>query len=158
MDGCSDKPQKSKSCDLTYLVKYLFYDLLLFTSKKCCILCVISIGIMVRNTSQDAMWMQNKEVGLKQSTSYTIISFPIAAVQYHADANSKTLRIVMITFCRCSKWTQLLLKDTDVFKLSEFPSMFYSFPVSHICAIHLSCKLFGAVAKEHCIIAHHVGS
>lgn len=34
MDGCSDKPQKSKSCDFTYLVKYLFYDLLLFTFKK----------------------------------------------------------------------------------------------------------------------------
>lgn len=66
MDGCSDKPQKSKSCDFTYLVKYLFYDLLLFTFKKCSISCVISIEIMMRNTSQDAVWMQNKEVGLKQ--------------------------------------------------------------------------------------------
>lgn len=66
MDGCSDKPQKSKSCNFTYLVKYLFYDLLLFTFKKCSILCVISIVVMMRNTSQDAMWMQNKEVGLKQ--------------------------------------------------------------------------------------------
>lgn len=57
MDGCSDKPQKSKSCDFTYLVKYLFYDLLLFTFKKCGISCVISIEIMMRNTSQDAVWM-----------------------------------------------------------------------------------------------------
>lgn len=66
MNGCSDKLQKSKSCDFTYLVKYLFYDLLLFTFKKCSILCVISIVIMMRNTSQDAVWMQSKEVGLKK--------------------------------------------------------------------------------------------
>lgn len=63
---CSDKPQQSKSHDFTYLVKDLFYDLLLYTFKKCNISRVISIVIMMRNTSQDAMWMQNKEVGLKQ--------------------------------------------------------------------------------------------
>lgn len=126
MECYSDKPQ---TLILVISITYLFYDLLLFTLLhiKCNISYAISIVTMFRNTSQDAMWMPNNEIHIE-------------IIQMH----------ILITICRRSKWTELLLRDTFFFSNNFFASNYILqfFLLFHICVTHLNYELFGSAEKH----------